>query len=148
MSEALSSIDATLSLERIIAHQKAHALSDVEMVRKFPLLGSARSWGRLAALDFTAAPLDKWSEAIQQVFAEIEGRSPIAVATADAPISLVGRHLAEADRCRREGHIALAKGHCRTARQAIEQYQRQLLPGGRPGQTPGREHAATAQAAN
>ncbi len=114
-----------LCIERIAAHQAAHGLSDAQLVRTFPALGSPRTWARLAVKDFASAPLESWAGAVRKVHDEIEGRAAPA-AVSDAPIALVSRHLAEAHRCRVEGHLALARSHCRTARAAIEQYQRHL----------------------
>lgn len=122
---ALNQVDVELCIERIAAYQTAHGLSDVQLARQFPALGSPRTWARLAVKDFAAAPVESWGGACKKIYDEIEGRASTGNA-ADAPISLVSRHLAEAHRCRIEGNVTLARAHCRTARQAIEHYQRQL----------------------
>jgi hypothetical protein len=61
------------------------------------------------------------------VVAKIEGREVEPDGTPGAvPTAYVSRHLIEADRCRREKHLPLARSHCRAARQAIEGFQRNL----------------------
>lgn len=128
MTDALNITEASVCVERIAAHQAEFGLSDLELVRKFPLLGSSRTWrSRLAAEDWAAAPLDVWLPKLIAVVAKIEGRElEPETAPGAVPTACVSRHLIEADRCRREKHLPLARSHCRAARQAIEQFQRSL----------------------
>jgi len=133
MPDALDHTEATLCVERIAACQREHSLSDVQLVRKFPRLGSARTWSRLALKDWEACPLDRWLPALRAIVDQVEGRA--AGDAGGVPVTLVTRHLAEAERCRGEGLVALARGHCRTARRAIEDYQRSLAaPNPQPAQ--------------
>ncbi|HRJ47529.1 MAG TPA: hypothetical protein PKY38_09230 [Opitutaceae bacterium] len=129
MSDALDLTDAELCVERLAAHQRERRLSDASLVRLCPSLGSARTWRRMAARDWSALPLDVWLPRLREALALIDdtaaGSQP---GPGQPPAALVTRHLVEADRCHREGEISLARSHCRAARQAIEQYQRLLRP--------------------
>jgi hypothetical protein len=97
--------------------------------RRFPALGSARTWRRMAAKQWDTLPLDVWLPWLQEVAAELDGRGGEAMPPAGTvPTAYVSRHLAEAVRCRRENNLALARSHCRAARAAIEEFQRALKP--------------------
>lgn len=134
MPDALETTEAALCIERIAAYQNEQHLSDVELVRRFPALGSSRTWrARLAPQNWAEAPVSVWLPKLQAVVAKIEGRNvppagaPLSLVIG-TPLSLVIRHLGEAEACRRENNLPLARSHCRAARQAIEQFQRTLTP--------------------
>ncbi|MBI5770885.1 MAG: hypothetical protein HZA93_24115 [Verrucomicrobia bacterium] len=141
MSDTLETTEAALCVERIVAFQAEHSLSDVELTRRFPELGSARTWRtRLAAQQWEEAPVATWLPRLQAVVAKIEGRAEAGEVAeggllAGVPTAFVTRHLTEADRCRREANFPLARSHCRAAAQAIKTWQRNLTAASAP-QTP------------
>ena len=134
MSDALEITEAVVCVDRLTEHQRTHRLSDAAMVRAFPALGSARSWRRLAAQDWGDMPLDVWLPRLQEAVAQLNGSagspaldSQLSTLSSEAAlVPFVTRHLHEADRCRREKHLPLARSHCRAARQAIENFSRSL----------------------
>lgn len=131
MSDTLNHVEAGLCSEQIAAAQAALGLNDAAFVRKFPVLGSARTWRRMRLKDWSSLPLDVWLPRLREVAASIEPRGsldsqPSALNSGSVPTAFVTRHLGEAEHCRRDGQLALARHHCRAARQAIEAYQRAL----------------------
>jgi hypothetical protein len=130
MSDALDHTEATLCVERLAEHQRTHGLTDGAVVRAFPPLGSVRTWRRMAARQWDTLPLDVWLPKLREICATLgdagEATGAPAAPAAAVPTAIVTRHLAEADRCRRERNLGLARSHCRAARVAIEEFQRSL----------------------
>lgn len=127
MSDTLNHVEAGLCSEQIAAAQAALGLNDAAFVRKFPVLGSARTWRRMRLKDWSNLPLDVWLPKLREVAATIgDAAGQPSAPGAGVPTAFVTRHLGEAEHCRRDGQLALARHHCRAARQAIEAYQRAL----------------------
>lgn len=130
MSDALDHTEASLCVERIAAHQRAHGLTDGAVVRAFPALGSVRTWRRMAAQQWDTLPLEVWLPKLQEIVEQLGAGEAAPGGAAGSqptvPTAFVTRHLTEADRCRRERNLGLARSHCRAARLAIEEFQRSL----------------------
>jgi len=128
VSDALDHTEAALCMERLAEHQRVNGLTDGAIVRAFPALGSVRTWRRMAARQWDTLPLDVWLPKLREICAELgdgNGAGDVPAAAA-VPTAIVTRHLTEADRCRRERNLGLARSHCRAARVAIEEFQRSL----------------------
>lgn len=124
----MTQLDVTLCMERLTRYQQEQRLSDAAMARRCPELGSARTWRRMVNGQWADLPLDTWAPRLQAAVASIDPAGDLPSTVLRPPLAEVTRHLTEADHCRREGNLPLARSHCRVARRAIEDYQRALAP--------------------
>ncbi|WP_043588965.1 hypothetical protein [Geminisphaera colitermitum] len=108
-------------VRELSVHQQALALSDAALVRRYPDLGSPRTWrGRLMAQAWGELDVDAWIVRLRSITDAIDTEPATPVHRPQDPCWLVKRHLAESERGLAERHYDVALAHLAAARRETD----------------------------
>lgn len=119
--------EARVLVLHIASHQRALGVSDVALVKRYPALGSARTWRtRLVAGAWGELRLEAWLAALRGVMNTIEAEPAPAGFQPGVPCSEIHRHIDEADRAQADGHWDVAIAHLAAARREVSRMEKEL----------------------
>jgi hypothetical protein len=117
MPTANEIIDLAALVRELSVHQQTLALSDAALVRRYPELGSPRTWrGRLMAHAWGELDVPLWIARLCAITDAIDTEPATPIHRPQDPFWLVKRHLAESERGLAERHYDVALAHLAAAR--------------------------------